>query len=70
VCVCVCVCVCVWQHLAQQVERSTCKQWHWCVGNHELYNFTAAEWVRNERTSWEEEHAHSKTEYSRLTTPI
>jgi manganese-dependent ADP-ribose/CDP-alcohol diphosphatase len=41
-----------------------CKQWHWCVGNHELYNFTTSEWVRRMFTSGKNPEERSYYDFS------
>jgi len=33
------------QELKPVIQASECKEWHFCIGNHEMYNYSTAEWV-------------------------
>uniref|UniRef100_A0A7S0WLK8 Calcineurin-like phosphoesterase domain-containing protein n=1 Tax=Pyramimonas obovata TaxID=1411642 RepID=A0A7S0WLK8_9CHLO len=34
------------EDLVLEKEACLCQKWHWCIGNHELYNFSTTEWVK------------------------
>eukprot|EP00959_Pyramimonas_sp_CCMP1952_P326235 6828718-Pyramimonas_sp.AAC.1 len=34
------------QDIVLEKEACLCQKWHWCIGNHELYNFSTTDWVK------------------------
>eukprot|EP00242_Pyramimonas_sp_CCMP2087_P008312 CAMPEP_0198207660 /NCGR_PEP_ID=MMETSP1445-20131203/11098_1 /TAXON_ID=36898 /ORGANISM="Pyramimonas sp., Strain CCMP2087" /LENGTH=382 /DNA_ID=CAMNT_0043880775 /DNA_START=197 /DNA_END=1348 /DNA_ORIENTATION=- len=48
--------------LVRAKEACVCQKWHWCIGNHEMYNFSTSEWV--ERLFLPEHQASSYYDFS------